>query len=336
MLTRPKIWKYELERRRLDKEMNSVEAQAQQRNDPTISEGWYAENRWRFEENFAVLNGMKTQQILKQAEKYLLPIPPKKDENGKWVETALGAWVLSSTGRKELRASIQKARRDSIEWRLKVVGGVIVILTGLFALAAHLGSLRKSNKPNATPGVTVSSSQPGVSSPGAVKTPLNKHSTGVPRHSPGTNIQQHSEGANSPNIVGDNNQVTITAPPGRTLSEEQKSSLQALLKSGAPQELYFVCAPDVESTRFGDEIISVLNAAGWKTVMHPYNWGSMEHQSEGVQIWVADVKKPAPNGAVILQLALKKIGVDAVGAEFFMIEEGKFALYVGLQPIAKK
>jgi hypothetical protein len=122
----------------------------------------------------------------------------------------------------------------------------------------------------------------------------------------------------------------------RTLSKEQRATLLELLKPEAPQELYFVCAPDPESTGYGDEITSVLSAAGWKTVVHPYNWGTLEHYTEGVQIWVADVKKPVPRGAAMLQVALKKIGVDAEGASFFMIEEGKFGLYVGLKPKSQK
>jgi hypothetical protein len=121
----------------------------------------------------------------------------------------------------------------------------------------------------------------------------------------------------------------------RTLTEEQKATLLSLLKADAPQELYFLSDPDPESTSFGDQISGGLNAAGWKTVGHPYNWGTVEHYPEGVELMIADVSKPAPRGAAVLQGALKKVGIQANGVSFVMVGEGKFALFVGLKPKSK-
>jgi hypothetical protein len=118
----------------------------------------------------------------------------------------------------------------------------------------------------------------------------------------------------------------------RTLTEKQKNLLFSLLKPEGPQELYFVSAPDPESQGYADEISSVLNSAGWKTSVHPYNWGTIERYPEGVEILLSDVKKPAPRGAAVLQGALKTIGVEANGVSFGMVGEGQFALFIGLKP----
>ena len=122
----------------------------------------------------------------------------------------------------------------------------------------------------------------------------------------------------------------------RELKEDQKTKLIALLRPYAPQQVYFFSAPDAEATEYGDEIASALNAAGWKTVGPQYNWGTITHQGEGVWVEVGDVSKPAPRGAAVLQIALKKIGIDANGSSFPMVGEGGFLLYVGLRPRSKQ
>jgi hypothetical protein len=122
----------------------------------------------------------------------------------------------------------------------------------------------------------------------------------------------------------------------RELTEDQKTQLIALLRPYAPQQVYFVSAPDAEATEYADEISSALNSAGWKTVGPQYNWGTMTHQGEGVWVQVSDVGKPAPRGAAVLQTALKKIGIDANGGSFPMVGENGFLLYVGLRPRSKQ
>jgi hypothetical protein len=117
----------------------------------------------------------------------------------------------------------------------------------------------------------------------------------------------------------------------RQLSSEQEAQLGSLLKPLAPQEIYFICAPDPESNRFADQISRVLNSAGWKTELHPYNWGTLERFSEGIQVWVKDIKQPN-RAAATLQAALRSVGVHSVGLNFSMLEEGRIALYVGSKP----
>ncbi|HVA94943.1 MAG TPA: hypothetical protein VNI36_08580 [Candidatus Dormibacteraeota bacterium] len=122
----------------------------------------------------------------------------------------------------------------------------------------------------------------------------------------------------------------------RELSEDQKAQLIAFLKPYAPQKYYFICAQDAEATEYADEIVEALKSAGWEAVGPGYNWGTITHQGEGVWVEVSDVNKPAPHGAAVLQMALRKVGIDAGGASFPMVGEDGFLLYVGLRPKPKQ
>jgi hypothetical protein len=118
----------------------------------------------------------------------------------------------------------------------------------------------------------------------------------------------------------------------RHLSEDQKVKLVSLLRATTPQEFYFISAPDAEATHFSNEILTVLDSAGWKVVPHLAGWGEIAHQGEGLFIWVSDVNKP-PQGAVVLQQALKEIGVEALGSNYVLMEKDKFGIYIGVRPV---
>lgn len=119
----------------------------------------------------------------------------------------------------------------------------------------------------------------------------------------------------------------------RHLTPEQKQLMLPILKTEAPQELYFDCSPDPESQRYFAEISAFLAASGWKVMVHPYNWGTIQTYPPGLQVQVADMKNP-PRGAAALQTAFRNAGVEAAGAVFFMLPPDKFALYVGSNPAA--
>jgi hypothetical protein len=59
----------------------------------------------------------------------------------------------------------------------------------------------------------------------------------TPKTSPDSSgsIEQHSEGANSPNIVGSNNQVIISAPPSRVLTPDNGEKYSAEIAKGHGQ-----------------------------------------------------------------------------------------------------
>lgn len=127
---RLEMWKYKRERRKLDKEMRRIRVEARQKKDEQIYEDWCAEHTWKFDVNDAAINGIKTDSLVKQAEKFYLAVPDKSDEN-KWTRDATDSLVLTPEAMRELGAAIRRARRESFEWWVKVVGGAIGIVTGL-------------------------------------------------------------------------------------------------------------------------------------------------------------------------------------------------------------
>jgi|SRR3984885_724370 len=120
----------------------------------------------------------------------------------------------------------------------------------------------------------------------------------------------------------------------RHLSDDQKEKLASLLKVAAPQDFYFVSAPDAETTHFGNEILGVLHSAGWTFVLHPPNWGTIEHEGQGLFIQVADENKP-PRGAIVLQQAFQQVGIAVTFQTFMMVPTGKFGIYLGVNPAAR-
>ena len=118
----------------------------------------------------------------------------------------------------------------------------------------------------------------------------------------------------------------------RHLSEGQKAKLASRLKVAAPQEFYFLCAPDAETTYFSNEILAVLESAGWKAVPHPPNWGAIERQGVGVLLLVHDVTKPVSREVLVLQQAFQEIGIEATGSNFPMAPNDKVTLYIGVRP----
>jgi hypothetical protein len=113
--------------------MADVDAQARRKNDPTLSEDWYSAHRREFE----VLNRKITDNLVAQAKGYDIALPPKSDAS-LWDEGFDSRLCLTLDGQRTLRAAIRKARRESIEWRVKVLAGVTGILTGIFVLLSHL------------------------------------------------------------------------------------------------------------------------------------------------------------------------------------------------------
>lgn len=75
----------------------------------------------------------------------------------------------------------------------------------------------------------------------------------------------------------------------------------------------------------------LLASAGWKLMLHPYNWGFPETYPVGLEIYVPDLRR-APYGAYVLQKALTKIGYAVPGVKFLMLGKDEFALYVGPKP----
>lgn len=117
---------------------------------------------------------------------------------------------------------------------------------------------------------------------------------------------------------------------GRRLTTEQITKLISILRADGQHELYFVFAPDAESTHYGNQIYDTVNAGGWKIVPIPPNFGTVVHYPEGIVILVSDPQHP-PMHAIQLQQAFAEIGIETTFGEQPMVGQKGMALMVGLQ-----
>jgi hypothetical protein len=85
------------------------------------------------------------------------------------------------------------------------------------------------------------------------------------RSAPGQTVTQQSGGNNSPNIVGNQNQVTIGAvpPPSRTLTGQQLAELKAYASIHTAKILIVYTQGDAEAYRLAKQIGDTLAEAGW-------------------------------------------------------------------------
>ncbi len=137
-------------------------------------------------------------------------------------------------------------------------------------------------------------------------------------------IQINVPSAPPPTII-----VNPEKPQQRNLSATQHDQLVATLKANPPFSITIMHADgDFEAQTYGDYLSSALKDGGWTINQSPYLFES--RQGEGVKILVRDVQAP-PLGAVLLQNALKAIGIDAEGASVSQVPDGQIWLYIGVQ-----
>ena len=128
--TRIRLWRLDRQQRRLDAEGNRIKKKSH-----------YEWRKWQ--NSYAGLDYMAieseetelmSEELIYQAYKRFIPIPPRRDK-AKWETTPESSQgVLTREAMTELRAAIRKEdseRRAVAEWWVKVVGGILGILTGL-------------------------------------------------------------------------------------------------------------------------------------------------------------------------------------------------------------
>ena len=116
----------------------------------------------------------------------------------------------------------------------------------------------------------------------------------------------------------------------RSLSKPDREKLLAQLQMHKGCPIVVRHSPNLESQGFAEQISSVLVSAGW--TLNPTPFRIIEKDATGLFIIVNDMKK-APEGATILQGALKSIGLVAPGAANPSVADGTFELYVGQKPV---
>jgi hypothetical protein len=137
--TRWANWRAKAHLRKLRKEHGRIKKRAKEKHDSGLLEAWEGEHEWEFGLVEATIKENLSRDVLDQARELYLPTPSLNDKT-KWVpedefvHTGTQWWVLTPEAMIELNGVIRKekqARREVVEWWIKVIGGFVTILTGL-------------------------------------------------------------------------------------------------------------------------------------------------------------------------------------------------------------
>jgi len=144
-----------------------------------------------------------------------------------------------------------------------------------------------------------------------------------------------NEFTNSLIVTGDGNTVNVNpSTPGRTLTAQQESRLEALVKSIGPQEIGFRHSQgNDEAQRFSDKLQEIIVArAGWKLKRPKFLIAQRE--TYGVWVFVKSADKPPPAAIMLLDaLNDKDIALGAKGIEIPDLQPDAIDIMIGLQEI---
>lgn len=149
--TRWTNWRAKGHLQKLKKEHSRVAKKAKEEHDEGLLEEWEGSHGWEFEVLDAQIKENLSRAVLDQARELYLPTPSFSDKT-KWVpgdefsHTGGQWWVLTPEAMTELNGAIRKerqARRELVEWWLKVIGGFVTILTGLVGAGIGLVAVWK-------------------------------------------------------------------------------------------------------------------------------------------------------------------------------------------------
>jgi hypothetical protein len=146
---RIKLYKLDRQEKKLDAEGERVHKEAREKKDQEIFDEWWegtASRQYRHIEwnRKNVVSGS----LIDEADKLHLPRPHPSDDD-KWEERPTGTSfgdVLTLEAMTDLRATIRREkreRRETVEWWVKTLGGIIGIITGLVGALIGLVSVWK-------------------------------------------------------------------------------------------------------------------------------------------------------------------------------------------------
>jgi hypothetical protein len=147
-----KLYRLNLQQRKLDNEAERLFRESQEKNDSSIIDNWHDNNYRAITYLEYARAEMVSDSLLKQADALYLPRPSYNDPTKwqKWTpdeeDGSMSRQLLSAEGMTEVRQAIRKERRErreAVEYWLKVAGGFIGILTGLVGALIGLVSIWK-------------------------------------------------------------------------------------------------------------------------------------------------------------------------------------------------
>jgi hypothetical protein len=126
-----------------------IRQQAREKNNPEIYDEWYeSEARYEYEGIAWFRKRVFSDSVLEEAEELNLP-RPYPGEKGKFEEDRppmVPGDVLTLEVMAELRSAIRKERRErreTFEWWVKILGGVLTLVTGLVGALIGLAAILK-------------------------------------------------------------------------------------------------------------------------------------------------------------------------------------------------
>ena len=148
---RERIDLYKLNRRekKLDAEEERVRKKAKEKKDQSILDEWYGTvGYWEYDDIEWERKKIVSDSLVSEADELHLPRPQYGDK-AKWEEDRpqmVTGYVLTPEAMVELRTVIRKEkreRRETVEWWVKIIGGLITIGTGLVGALIGLISVWK-------------------------------------------------------------------------------------------------------------------------------------------------------------------------------------------------
>jgi hypothetical protein len=148
--TRWTNWTAKAHLQKLKREHTRVAKKAKEKRDDGLLEEWEDGHAWEFESIDARIKENLSRDVLDQARDLYLPTPSLNDKT-KWVPDdefshAGRWWILTPETMIELNGAIRKerqARRELVEWWIKMIGGFVTILTGLVGAGIGLVAVWK-------------------------------------------------------------------------------------------------------------------------------------------------------------------------------------------------
>jgi hypothetical protein len=151
MFVRFKLWKVGFHEWQLDREGRKIARRAKKEKNSRLEEEWYGARRWDYEDLAWTRREILTRDSFRRASNLLLPTPSHSDKT-RWDENAVNygySAILTTEAMNELRSAIrqeEKVRRETFESYVKIIGGILTILTGLAGALIGLIAVWKQHK----------------------------------------------------------------------------------------------------------------------------------------------------------------------------------------------
>jgi hypothetical protein len=144
------LYKIDRREKKLDAVGNQFFRESKEKQDETIIDNWYDRNSWQYESIRFDRKELLSDILLREVDQLYLPRPQYSDKT-KW-EAAdedspySGRLVLTPEAMMELRGTIRKERQErraTVEFWVKLIGGIITIGTGLAGALIGLAAILK-------------------------------------------------------------------------------------------------------------------------------------------------------------------------------------------------